>query len=57
MDRYRFDADLDPDQNFHVDADPDPERDPDWHENNAGPHADPTPIFKHVGKSEFYFYS
>jgi hypothetical protein len=44
VDRHRFDADPVPDQNFHVDADPDP-------------HADPTPIFKHDEKSEFYFYS
>jgi hypothetical protein len=39
MDWHRFDADLDP--NFHVDADPDP----DWHQNNADPHADPIPNF------------
>jgi hypothetical protein len=47
MDRHRFYADLDP--NFHLDADPDP--DPDWHQrDDADPHADPTPIFTHVGK-------
>jgi hypothetical protein len=44
VDQQRFDAD--PDQNFHVDADPDP--DPDWPQNNADPHADPTPSFTHV---------
>ncbi len=38
-----------PDPNFHVDADPD--ADPDWHQNNADPHADPTKSFTHVGKS------
>ncbi len=41
--------DADPDPNFHVDADPDPDR----HQNNADPHADPTPSFTYVGKSEF----
>ncbi len=56
MDRHRFKADPVPDQNFHVDADPDRERDPDWHQNNADPHANPTPSFTHVGKSEFSFY-
>jgi hypothetical protein len=35
VDLHRFDADLNP--NFHVDADPDP----DWHQNEADPHADP----------------
>ncbi len=47
MDRHRFDAA--PDQDFHVANDPDP----DWHQYDADPHADPTPSFKHVGKSEF----
>jgi hypothetical protein len=37
--------------NFDVDADPDP----DWHQNDGDPHADPTPCFIHVGKSEFIF--
>jgi hypothetical protein len=32
-----------------VDADPDP--DPDWHQNDADPHADPTLSSTHVGKS------
>jgi hypothetical protein len=32
--------------NFHVDSDPDP----DWHQNNADPRADPTPSFTHVEK-------
>ncbi len=49
MDWHCFDAD--PDPNFHVDADPDP----DWDHNNAGPQADPTTTFTHVGKSEFFF--
>lgn len=38
--RNRFDP------NFHFDAGPDP----DWHQNDAKPHADPTPTFTHVGK-------
>ncbi len=46
MDRHRFDAD--PDPTHHFDADPDP--DPYWHQNNADPHADPTPSFTHVAK-------
>jgi hypothetical protein len=29
--------------NFHSDVDPDP--DPDWHQNDADPTADSTPIF------------
>ncbi len=60
MDRHRFDADPDPDPNFHVDASPGPgpDPDPDWHQNYAVPHADPTPSFTHVGKSDFsYFWS
>ncbi len=39
-----------PDPNFHVDAVPDPY--PDWHQNYADPHSDPTLSFTHVGKSE-----
>ncbi len=46
--------DADPDQNFHVDADPDP--DPDWHQNDADPHAVPTLSFKHVAKSDFFYF-
>jgi hypothetical protein len=41
VDRNRVDANPDPD--FYVDADPDPDRD--WHQNDADPHADPTPSF------------
>ncbi len=41
------------DPNFDVDADPYP--DPDWHQNDGDPHADPTSSFIHVGKSEFFF--
>jgi hypothetical protein len=33
---------------FHFDADQD--LDADWHQNNANPHADPTPHFTHIGK-------
>ncbi len=50
VDRHRFDANLDPDQNFHVDADQDPGPDPDWHQNDADPQADATPSFTHVGQ-------
>jgi hypothetical protein len=32
--------------NFHFDADPDP--DPGWHQNDADPHANPTPIFTYL---------
>jgi hypothetical protein len=33
--------------------------DPDWHQNNADPHADPTVSFTHVGKQKknVYFLS
>jgi hypothetical protein len=44
VDWRRFHAD--PDPNFHIYADPD------WHQNNADPHTDPTPGFTLVGKSE-----
>jgi hypothetical protein len=54
VDRHRFDADPDPDPNFHVDADPDPNLD--WHQNNADPRVDLSPSFTHVGKSEYFFY-
>jgi hypothetical protein len=53
VDRHRFYADPNPDPNFHVDADPDPDPDPDCHQHAANPHADPTPSFTHVGKSDF----
>ncbi len=43
VDRYRFDAD--PDPNFNVDADLDPDLDPDWRQNNADSYADPIPKF------------
>jgi hypothetical protein len=36
VDRHNFDADPDPD--------------PDLHQYDANPHADPTPTFTHVGK-------
>jgi hypothetical protein len=45
---HRFGADPD----FHVDAD----QDLDWHENNVNPHGDPTPSFKHVRKSELFYF-
>jgi hypothetical protein len=54
VDRHRF-ADPDPYLNFHVDADPDLDLHPDWHLNDADPHADPTLSFTHVGKT-FYFF-
>jgi hypothetical protein len=36
----------------HFDVDTDPYPDPDRHQNDADPHADLTPSFSHVGKSE-----
>jgi hypothetical protein len=48
VDRHRF---AEPDPNFHVDADPDP--DPDQHD--AYPHADPSPSYTHVGKSNSFY--
>jgi hypothetical protein len=36
--------------NFHFDVDPDP--DPERRQNDADPHADPSPSFTLVGKSE-----
>jgi hypothetical protein len=38
------------DFHFYADPDLDPNLDPDWHQNNADPHAYPTPSFAHVGK-------
>jgi hypothetical protein len=38
----------DPDPNFNFDADPDPNTD--WHQNDADPHAYPTPSFTHAEK-------
>jgi hypothetical protein len=53
--RYRHN-DADPDHNFHVDANiANPFPDPDWHKNNADPHADLTKKFTHVGKSDFFY--
>jgi hypothetical protein len=46
-DRHRFHAESDP--NFHVDSDPDP----DWHQNDAFSHADPSPSLTHVGNPNF----
>jgi hypothetical protein len=40
VDRNRFNAD--PDPNFYFDADLIP--DPDWHRNDADPHADPAQV-------------
>ncbi len=37
-------SDADSDTNFHYDFDPD------WHQNDADPHADPTVSFTRVGK-------
>ncbi len=48
-DRYRFDTDPDRDPKVYFDGDP---ADPDWHQNDADLHADPTPTFTHVGKSK-----
>jgi hypothetical protein len=46
MDKHRFDGDTDPDPNFHCNAGPDP----DWHQNDADPHADPIQCFAHIRK-------
>jgi hypothetical protein len=51
VDRHRFDANPDPNPNFHYEADSPPDPDPNWHQNGADPHADPTPSLAHVGKS------
>jgi hypothetical protein len=50
-DRHCFDAHPEPDQNFYFDADPDRE----WHQNDAGPYADPAPSFVHLGITEIRF--
>ncbi len=52
--RHRFDADPDLDPNFHFDAD----QDPDWDQNDADPHADPTKFYtcQKIRKTFFYFY-
>ncbi len=49
LNRHPFDADPDLDPNFHVEADPDP----DWHQNEADPHADPNPSLQMLGKKYF----
>ncbi len=53
VDRHRFDTDPDPD--FHFNAEPD--TDPEWHQTDAGPHADPTLScnFIHVRKNVLLF--
>jgi hypothetical protein len=49
MYRHRFDAR----SGFpNVDADPDPE----WHQNDPHPHADPTPRFTHMLKNPIFLY-
>ncbi len=42
--------------NFHDNAnpEPDPDPDPDGHQDDADPHADPTPSFTHLGKCDFF---
>jgi hypothetical protein len=52
-DRQCYDAD--PDPNFHFEVDPD--ADPGWYQTDADPHADPTPCFTHVGKSEIFLFT
>jgi hypothetical protein len=52
VDRHQLDAD--PDPSFHVATVPDP--DPDWLQNGADPHEDPTLNFAHVEKSEYFFF-
>jgi hypothetical protein len=45
-------ADLDP--NIHVDADPD--LDPDWHQHDADPHANPTPCFTQLAGLQCFIF-
>jgi hypothetical protein len=52
VDRLRIDAD--PDPNFLVDTDPETYPDPDWHQHDADPRADPTPSFTLVGISDIF---
>ncbi len=48
-----------PDPNFHIDSDLDPH--PDWHQNDANPHADSTPSFtiilRNASLQSFFFIS
>ncbi len=46
-DQHRFDANPDPDSDPTVQFDADPGPDPDWHQHNADPHADHSPIGKY----------
>jgi hypothetical protein len=46
VDLYCFDSDSDTDPNFHFDAGPDP----DCHQNDADPYADPKPSFTRIRK-------
>jgi hypothetical protein len=50
--RVRHRSDADPDPNFYFDTDPGPK--PERHQNDADPHADPTPSFTHIGKPELF---
>jgi hypothetical protein len=47
VDRHRCDVVTDPISLVYAD--------PDWHQNNADPHADPAPSFTHDEKSELLF--
>ncbi len=38
-----------------TDAAPDPDSDPDWRQNDADPHADPTSSCTQVDKPEYFF--
>jgi hypothetical protein len=51
VDRHRVDAD--PNPTFHCDADPDP----DWYENSAEPHADPTQCFTRQSQYTMFLFS
>jgi hypothetical protein len=52
-------ADPDPNPTSIFDADPDPDRDsnPERHQNDTNPHAEPTRGLTHVVKSGFFYYS
>jgi hypothetical protein len=52
VDQHSLDAD--PDPKFHLEADPDPY--PNWHQNDANTHTDPTPTFIQVEKKDFLYF-
>ncbi len=53
VNRHRFDADPDLDPNLYVNADPDPN----WHQNEADPHAYPTQSLQMLEKKNTFSHS